>query len=118
MTWMKTRDDSFKVYVESELLREVDGIAIRRMFDGHGIYLRGIFIGLINGGTLYLKVDRENQKDYEDEGSKRFVYRSHTGKPTTLSFWEVPSCAMDDPAAIVPWVMGAYAAVMRSKKKK
>lgn len=115
---MKSSGDSFVAYVESELLRDVEGIVIRRMFDGHGVYLRRIFIGLINKGTLYFKVDDGNKNDYMDEGSKPFMYKGHMGKPVALSFWEVPATLMDNPTEIVFWVSKAYDAALRSKKKK
>lgn len=115
---MFKRDDRFKVFVETELLKDVDGIRIRRMFDGHGIYQHGVFIGLINGGTMYLKADAVSRKEFEEQGSKPFVYTGHTGKAVKLSFWEVPGSAMDDPAAIIPWIVSAYDASIRSKKKK
>ncbi len=114
---MPSKDDSFCEYVGSELLREVEGISIRRMFDGHGVYLRGVFIGLINKGVLYFKVDHGNKKEYEDEGSKPFKYMGHAGKSVALSFWEVPAVLMDNPTEIVPWVNKSYEAAVRSKKK-
>jgi DNA transformation protein len=113
-----TSNNDFAAYVSDELLREVDGITIRRMFDGHGIYRYGIFVGLINGGVIYLKVDDGNQRDFEERGSKPFVYSNHNGKQTTLSFWELPEEIMDDPQEIVSWITGAYDAALRSKKKK
>ncbi len=114
---MAPKDDSFKVYVESELLREIDGITTRRMFGSFGIYLRGIFIGLIHGGTVYLKTDDKTQQDYEDLGSRPFTYRKK-GKTMTLSFWEVPAAMMDNPSDITVWVAKAYEAAIRNKKKK
>lgn len=115
---MAINDDSFKVYVESELLRDVEGISIRRMFDGYGVYVRGICIGLINKGTLYFKVDDGNKEEYEAQGSKPFIYQGHTGKTVALSFWEVPASVMDNPSEIVEWVRKAYDAAVRSKKKR
>ena len=115
---MGSKDDSFKVYVESELLREVEGISIRRMFDGYGVYLRGVCMGLIHAGTLYFKVDDGNIELYADEGSKPFVYTGHTGKPIALSYWEVPAVVMDNPSEIVSWVSKAHEAAVRSKRKK
>lgn len=112
-----TSKDDFALYVRDELLREVDGIVVRKMFDGHGIYRHGAFVGLINDGVIYLKVDAGNQKDFEERGSKPFVYTGHTGKPVTLSFWQLPAEIMDDSQEIVPWVAGAYDAALRSKKK-
>ncbi len=111
-------DYSFKEYVEHELLAEVDGISVRRMFDGHGVYRHGIFIALINEGTLYFKVDEVTQKDYEREGSKPFVYTGHSGKPVALSFWEVPASVADNPQEIQSWAIAAYDAALRAKKKK
>ena len=87
------------------------------MFGSYGLYLRGIFIGLISGSTLYFKVDEKTQPEYEEAGSKPFTYLKK-GKTTTLPFWEVPAEAMDDPNAIIPWITAAYAAALRRKKKQ
>lgn len=113
---MKVSDD-FAVYVRDELLREVDGITIRRMFDGHGIYQRGVFVGLINDGVIFLKVDTENRHEFESRGSKPFVFTGHTGKSVTLSFWELPPEIMDDTQEIDSWISSAYEAALRSKKR-
>ena len=59
-----------------------------------------------------------NQKDFENRGSKPFVYTGHKGKQVALSFWELPAEIMDDAQEIVPWIIGAYEAALRSKKKK
>ncbi|HUD18977.1 MAG TPA: TfoX/Sxy family protein [Patescibacteria group bacterium] len=115
---MAHKDDSFKEYVEDELLREVDGISVRTLFGGHGIYRHGVCIGLIHSGMLYFKVDSVSQKDYEAEGSKPFMYTGHTGKTVALSFWEVPGIVADNPEAIYPWAIAAYEAALRAKKKK
>lgn len=113
---MKTNDD-FAMYVRDEFLREVDGITIRRMFDGHGIYRYGVFVGLINQGVIYLKVDGVDEKEYKERGSKPFVYTGHTGKEVALSFWELPAEIMDDSEEIGSWISRAYEAALRSKKR-
>ena len=113
---MKSNDD-FAVYVRDEFLREVDGITVRRLFSGHGIYLHGVCVGLITGDVIYLKVDDVDEKEYKDRGSKPFVYTGHTGKEVALSFWKLPDEIMDDSQEIVSWISRAYEAALRSKKK-
>lgn len=36
----------------------------RRMFGGVGLYADGLFFGLLDDDTLYLKVDDTNRDDY------------------------------------------------------
>lgn len=111
-------DTGYIQYLTDELLREVDGITVRRMFNGHGLYRHGIFIGLVHDGIIFLKVDDVDKDEYERRGSKQFVYTGHTGKDISLSFWEIPADVADDAQEIVPWVMRAYEAALRNKTKK
>jgi DNA transformation protein and related proteins len=43
-----------------EQLRLLGRVAARRMFGGVGLYVEGLFFGLIDDDTLFLKVDDSN----------------------------------------------------------
>lgn len=105
------------MYVRDEFLREVDGITIRRLFSGHGIYQHGICVGLITGGIIYLKVDAADVNEYKERGSMPFTYTGHTGKRVSLSFWKLPDEIMDEQEEIGSWISRAYEAALRSKKR-
>jgi DNA transformation protein len=46
----------------------------RRMFSGHGLYLDGLFIGIIADETLYLKADELSQPVFQAAGVVPFTY--------------------------------------------
>jgi DNA transformation protein len=115
---MSSRDSGFATYIQEELLQNIDGVSLRRMFDGHGVYRHGVCIGLVHGGILYLKVDQQTKPLFEQEGSTPFTYIGRNKKRIALSFWETPTAVSDNPTAIVPWVLLSYEAALRAKKKK
>ena len=45
-----------------ELLSPLGAVRARRMFGGHGLYLDELFVALIAGERLYLKVDSETRE--------------------------------------------------------
>jgi DNA transformation protein and related proteins len=115
---MPSRDSGFATYIQDELLQNIDGVSLRRMFDGHGVYRHGVCIGLVHEGILYLKVDQQTKSLFEQEGSRPFTYIGRNRKKIALSFWSTPTSVADDPTDIVSWVIAAYEAALRAKKKK
>lgn len=114
---MARKDESFHQYVMEEIFNDIEGIISRPMFGGWGIYKDAIFFALISGGQLYFKVDDSNQKDYEKQGSRPFVYNAHNGKKVTMSYWELPADMLEDKYVLKEWVEKSVDAAMRSKKK-
>lgn len=98
----------------SELLGSAGEVRSRRMFGGYGLYVDGIFVGIVAGETLYLKVDEQTRPRFEAEGCRRFEY-SARGKQHALGFWTVPPEAMDSPHLMQPWVRLALEAAVRAK---
>lgn len=111
-------DDSFKIFVTEELMRDCDGITARAMFGGWGIYKYGIFFALIADGTLYFKVDDVTKAVFVHHGSKPFVYTGPRGKSMTMSYWELPQSVMEDPRILNMWVNRSYEIAVREKTKK
>jgi DNA transformation protein len=86
----------------------------RRMFGGHGLYLDGLFVGIVADETLYLKADDATQPAFAAAGMAPFSYSSR-GRRISLSFWETPVDVLEDPQALCRWVADAAAAARRGR---
>ncbi|MBL8324144.1 MAG: TfoX/Sxy family protein [Rubrivivax sp.] len=103
-----------------ELLATLGPARSRRMFGGHGLYARDLFVALIARDRLYLKVDTDTEARFAAAGCQPFI---HEGKdrPVRMSYWTVPDEAMESPALMAPWArlarQAAAAAQAKSKSK-
>jgi DNA transformation protein len=104
---------SFRAFVLDQLGRVVSDVRARNMFGGVGIYAGEWFFALIDGDTLYFKVDDVNRPDFEARGMGPFRPFGETGE--TMQYYQVPEDALDDPDAMRPWVEGAIAAARRKR---
>ncbi len=102
------------VTLVSELLAGAGAVATRRMFGGHGVYLDGLFIGIIAGDVLYLKADARTVGEFETAGSTLFHYTGQ-GRMMALQFWSAPDEAMESPQLMRPWARLAVAAALSAK---
>ena len=87
------------------------------MFGGHGLYLDGLFIGIIAEETLYLKADELSQPAFQAAGMAPFTYRSR-GRQIALSFWEAPADVIEDPQELWRWAREAVRAAARARAEK
>ncbi len=97
------RDKDFHDYILHDVFGGLFGINSRAMFGGYGFYKDGKMFGLIADGKLYFKVGEGNKKDYEEEGSEPFVYRSRD-KDVTLNYWELPERLFENKEELVEWI--------------
>jgi DNA transformation protein len=86
----------------------------RAMFGGHGLYLDGLFIAIIDDETLYLKADEASRPDFEAAGMEPFTYASR-GRRIALSFWQAPAEVIEDPQELQRWVAAAVRAAGRAR---
>ena len=100
-----------------ELLAPMGAIRARSMFGGHGLYCDDLFFALIAADRLYLKVDAQSQPAFSAAGCEPFVY-DMKGKAMTMSYWTVPTDAMESPALMQPWARQALAAALRARAAK
>lgn len=105
--------DEFATYC-SELLATAGAVRSRRMFGGYGLYVDEVFVALIAGETLYLKVDAQTQPRFEEAGGQRFEYTARGEQRHSLGFWTVPPEAMDSPRLMQPWARLALEAALRA----
>lgn len=99
------------------LLKPIDNGISARAFGGYGLYKGDVMFGIITWDSLYFKVDDTNRQDFQKAGSKPFVY-VQDGRPTTMSYWEVPGTILSDKEELAAWMDKARAAATASKAKK
>jgi DNA transformation protein len=64
--------DTFAAYC-TELLAPLGAARSKRMFGGHGLYIDALFVAIVVGEQLYLKVDAETRAAFERAGSRPFI---------------------------------------------
>jgi len=98
----------------AELLASAGEVRVRRMFGGYGLYVDEVFVAIVAGETLYLKVDDQTRPRFETAGCKPFEYTAR-GKRQSLGFWTVPPEAMDSPRLMQAWARLAVEAALRAR---
>ena len=100
-----------------ELLAPLGSTRVRRMFGGHGFYIDDLFVALIAGERLYLKVDAQTRPLFEAAGCVPFVYQA-SGKSVSLGYLSAPDEAMESPPLMQPWARHALSAALRARAAK
>jgi len=101
-----------------DLFQEFGPVSVRRMFGGAGVFVDGLMIGLVSGGTIYLKADVETIPDFEREGLGPFSYPTKQGQRTLASYWRMPDRLLDDPEELARWARAANAAALRTVPRR
>lgn len=97
-----------------EQLRHAGAVTSRSMFGGVGLYMDGLFFGLIDDDVLYLKVDDGNRKAFEDAGSGPFrPYGDHRA----MQYYEAPADILEDPAVLAAWATESVEAARRARSR-
>ena len=100
-----------------DLLQQIGPVESKSMFGGFGVFLEGLMFGLIANNELYLKVDVENQRDFEELGLQAFAFEKN-GKEFKMSYFQAPEEAMEDGELLSVWASKAYGAAMRAAASK
>lgn len=101
-----------------DLFQDLGPVRTRRMFGGQGIYLHDRIFALEIGGEIFLKADAETRDRFEAAGSRAFCYEDKNGRVATMSYWLLPSVAIDDPAEAAIWGRMALEAAERAERTK
>src|SRR5215217_6613870 len=102
----------------NDLFQEIGPVRVRRMFGGGGLYSGDLIFGIVAGGEMYLKVDDFTRTAFERAGSRPFTYSREGRKPVAMSYWSMPSEAVDDPTAAARWARLAIDAGRRTAASK
>lgn len=100
-----------------EMFQSLGPVSIRRMFGGKGIYCEGRILALELGGEILLKADLKSAPEFEEAGSRQWVYERKDGRPSAMPYWSVPDDAWDDPDLMAKWVRLAFEAALRAPQK-
>jgi DNA transformation protein len=108
-------DASFTEFVLDQLGMLPD-VRAKAMFGAHGIYSGETFFGILDEGRLFFKTDAVSQADYTARGMEPFTYESR-GKVMTMSYYEVPPEALEQPLELVEWARRAIQVAAAKPKK-
>ncbi len=108
----------YVLYLREEVLRHIDGLTVRSMFGGYGLYRHGVIFGIVANDTLYFKADAQTLPDFEAYASKPFTYTGHKGKTYAMSYFEVPGEVLENTSLVAEWVEKAVCASQRAKLNK
>ena len=107
-------DESFKEFVLDQL-RALPDVRAKAMFGAHGLYQDEHFFGILDGGRLFFKTDKQSQADYVARGMGPFTYESK-GRVLTMSYHEVPPDVLENALEMAAWARRAIAVAARSGK--
>lgn len=90
-------------------------VVAKKMFGGIGFFKDGTMFAMIGGDVFRMRVDDENQADYESQGMNPY---QPNPKRKGMPYWEVPVTVLEDRESLLHWAEKAYAAALRGKKNK
>jgi DNA transformation protein len=95
------KSDSFRDYVSEQL---GDGVEIRPMFGGYGLYRDERFFGIVFKSRLYFKTGPLSRKEYVRRGMKPF---KPNARMTSKTYFEVPANVLEDRESLRAWALEA-----------
>lgn len=99
----------YKAFV-LEALRAARPVESRAMFGGLGLYLDGVFMGVVDDDRLYLKVDAQTEGVYAERGSAPWAV-------SPSAYRELSGDVLADPETCGEWLDAARDAAVRRKAK-
>jgi DNA transformation protein and related proteins len=100
----------------AEQMAFVDGLRVRSMFGGFGIYQDGCMFALIASDRLYFKADATTRAEFEAQGLGPFTYVAR-GKDVTLQYYEAPPDVFEQQEAMRAWVSLAVETALRARRR-
>lgn len=100
-----------------EQMSFVEGLRVRAMFGGYGVYQDDCMFAIIVDDRLYFKTDTTSRKEFEAKGLNPFTYVAR-GKTVTMQYFEAPSEVFEEQDAMRSWVQIAHEAAIRAKETK
>lgn len=108
-------ENEFVSYVV-ELMQPMGPVKAKSMFGGHGIFLDELMIALIADGILYLKADKETEKEFDEKGLEKFTYYKKS-KEVKMFYYQAPEEVLEDIEEMNAWAKKAYNAALRAVPK-
>jgi len=108
-------DDSVRFL--RERLAALGTITTRRMFGSVGVFCDGVMMGILAGGSLYLRVDAVNRAAFERARFRPPLSYVKQGRTIDLAFLRMPERLIDEPDAFLEWARSAFEAAQRVAMK-
>ena len=89
-------------------------VTVRAMFGCHGLYVDGLFFGIVDDDVLYLRVDAGNRAAFEAHDAAPFEFMTKDGKRQAMRYLRAPDEALERPDAMGQWVRLALGAALRA----
>ena len=102
--------NSYLDYVIYDAMQGISGVTARPMFGAHGLYKDGKIFGIVDGETLYFKVDQKNLPEYKARESRPLTYEGKGRKVIALPYWEVPVDVLEHRETLAQWIDASVAA--------
>ena len=93
-------------------------VATRAMFGGHGVYVDGLFVAIVDDDVPYLRADDVNRGAFSDLGLPPFEYTTKGGARHAMSYFRAPDDALESVHAMASWVRSALGAALRTAAAK
>ena len=101
-----------------DLLKPLGDIRARPMFGGWGFYHAEKMFALVASDTFHVKADDLSRSEFESHGLRPFVYEAGGGKRTVISYYTVPTDALESSAMLCEWAQKGIAAASRAAAEK
>jgi DNA transformation protein len=99
----------------AEQMAFVEGLRIRAMFGGYGIYQDDCMFALIADDRLYFKADATTRAEFEAKGLSPFTYVVR-GKSMTMQYFEAPPEVFEEQEAMRSWAQKAYGVAFKASQ--
>ena len=86
-----------------DIFQGVDGLSMRRMFGGLGLYVDDACFALVVNEVIMMRGDDRLGPEYEAAGSEQWIYDNERRGPVAMPYWRLPESAMDDPDEARDW---------------
>jgi len=114
-------ENEFVSYVV-DLMQSIGPVHAKSMFGGHGIFLDELMFALVADNILYLKVDKDSEKEFKDRGLEVFTYnkkgKDASCKAITMPYYQAPEETLEDSEEMNLWANKAYSVALRAASKK
>ena len=100
-----------------ERMSFIEGLRVRAMFGGYGVYRDDLIFAVVIDDGLYFKADALSRGEFEAKGLHPFVYVART-KSITMQYFEAPPEVFEEPQAMRSWVQKAIGAAVRARQTK
>jgi DNA transformation protein len=87
----------------------------RAMFGGHGLYLDGDHIAIVDGKRVYFRVDPESDVE---PGAKTFTYMRQGKRVALRGYRTPPATVIEDSDALLSWGERAATIARRQRRKR